>query len=49
MTFSTDTPRERAPRNKGIVVVVVVLFGLAALGIISTAILITLAVTGQIG
>lgn len=41
--------RERKPQRKGAVVAIVVLFGLAALGIIESAILLTLALTGQIG
>jgi hypothetical protein len=41
--------RTRQPARKGAIIAAVVLFGLAALGIISTAILITLALTGQIG
>jgi len=41
--------RPRSKTGKGTIIAVVVLFGLAALGIVSTAILITLALTGQIG
>jgi hypothetical protein len=45
----TDTTRQRHTQSAGTIVALVTLFGLAALGIVSTAILVTLAVTGQIG
>lgn len=48
--MNEPTPiRTRQPARKGAIIVAVVLFAFAALGIVSTAILITLAATGQIG
>ena len=41
--------RTRKPQSKGAIIAIVVLFGLAALGIIESVVLITLLATGQIG
>lgn len=48
--MNEPTPiRHRKPQSKAAVAALVVLFGLAALGIIESVVLITLAATGQIG
>lgn len=49
MTEPIPAQRERHKQSRSAVVFAVVVLGLAALGIISTALLVTLTVTGRIG